>query len=88
MRRHGWAEGEAEGQTEAVKRQAEAVPGAGAVRGTGEASSGQTATVAPQVPDEMTEEVPASGASVEEQQDWFRSVLQQFEGSEVGGVWK
>ena len=88
LQRHGGAEGEAEGQIEAVKRQAEAVPGAGAVRGTGEAPSGQTAAMPPQVPDGVTEVVPAPGASVEEQQDWFRSVLQQFEGYEVGGVWK
>ena len=88
LQRHGGAAGEAGGQTEAVERQAEAVSGAGATKGTGEAPSGQIAAVAPQVPEEVTEEVPAPGASVEERQDWFQSVLQKFEESEMGVVWK
>ena len=71
--RHRGAEEEAEGQTEAVKRQAEAVLGAGAVRGIGEAPSGQIAAVAPQVPEQAPEEGSAPGASVQERQDWFRS---------------
>ena len=39
------------------------------------------------MPKEVPEEVPAPGAPVEQRQDWFRSVLQQFGESEVGVVW-
>ena len=71
-----------------MERPVEAVPGAGAVRETGEAPSEPTTAVAPQVAEEETEEVPTPDASVEEQLGWFQSALQKFEESEVGVVWK
>ena len=80
----GGAKGEAEERSEPVERPVKTVPGVGAVGGTGEAPSEQTAALAPQVP----KEVPAPGASVEQRQDWFRLVLQQFEESEADVVWK
>ena len=85
---HGGAEGEAGGQTEAVERPVVPIPGVGAVRGTGEAPSEPTAAVAPQVAEKVSEGVPAPGASVRERRDWFQAVVQQFEDSEMGVVWK
>ena len=71
-----------------MERPVVTIPGVGAVGGAGEAPSEPTAAVAPQVAEKVTEGVPAPGASVRERQEWFLSVLQQFEESDEGGVWK
>ena len=44
--------------------------------------------MAPQVSEKVTDGVTAPDASVREWQEWFLSVLQQFEESDEGGVWK
>ena len=88
LQEHGGAKGEDGERSEAVERPVETVPGVGAVGGTGEAPSEPTAAVAPQVTKEETEGVPAPDALVEEQLGWFQSVLQKFEESEMGVVWK
>ena len=91
LQEHGGAVGEDGERSEAVERPVVTIPGVGAVGGAGEAPSEPTAAVAPQVAEKVAEGVPTrsgGAAGLVEQRDWFQLVVQRFEESEMGVVWK